>query len=76
MKFLKFLLVLCVLCGECFSLDRTAFTFLTYDLEIRVDPAGQALAARGKIRLRNDSNTPQSDFALRSGTTARRTRPA
>ncbi len=64
MKVVKFLCVLCVLCGECFSLDRTAFTFLTYDLEVRVDPAGQALSARGKIRLRNDSAIAQREVAL------------
>lgn len=64
MKRFAFLCILCVLCADGFSLDRTAFTFLSYDLEVRVDPAGQALSARGKIRLRNDSNTAQSDFAL------------
>ena len=64
MKILSFLCVLCVLCVEGFSLDRTAFTFLTYDLEVRVDPAGQAMSARGKIRLRNDSAAPQSELAL------------
>ena len=64
MNWLRFLCVLCVLCGEGFSLDRTAFTFLAYDLEIRVDPAGQSLAARGKMRLRNDSNIAQSELAL------------
>jgi hypothetical protein len=64
MKLLKLVCFLCVLCGECIGLDRTAFTFLTYDMEVRVDPAGQALAARGKIRLRNDSSTPQNELAL------------
>ncbi len=64
MKLLHILCFLCVLCGECFSLDRTAFTFVSYDLEVRVDPAGQAMSARGKIRLRNDSAAPQSEVAL------------
>lgn len=67
MKFRFVLLLLCVLCVLCvagFSLDRTAFTFLSYDLEVRVDPAGQAMSARGKIRLRNDSATAQSEFVL------------
>jgi hypothetical protein len=45
-------------------LDRTAFTFVHYDLEVRVDPAGHALAARGTIRLRNDSAAPQKDLTL------------
>ena len=64
MKKWNILCVLFLLCAECSSLDRTAFTFLTYDLEVRVDPAGQALAARGKLRLRNDSASPQSEVAL------------
>ena len=64
MTCLKVLCILCFLCGECFALDRTAFTFVRYDLEVRVDPAGQALAARGKIHLRNDSTAPQNEFAL------------
>ncbi|HEU5336015.1 MAG TPA: hypothetical protein VFU27_08635, partial [Terriglobales bacterium] len=49
----------------CFgALDRNAFTFTNYDLELRVDPAGQALAARGTITLRNDSSQPQSLAAM------------
>jgi len=67
MKCCRLVLVLCVLCVVCvevFSLDRTAFTFVTYDLEVRVDPAGQALSARGKLHLRNDSNEAQSELAL------------
>ncbi len=55
---------LCVLCGSLFGLDRKAFTFTSYQLELRVDPAGQAMTARGTITLRNDSNTPQSNAAL------------
>jgi len=64
MKTCRILCILCVLCSSGFALDRTAFTFLTYDLEVRLDPAGQALSARGKIRLRNDSDAPQSELAL------------
>jgi hypothetical protein len=51
--------------STCFAtLDRGAFTFIHYDLELRVDPAGQALAARGKITLRNDSSQPQTVAAM------------
>lgn len=60
----RLLCVLSVLCGCGFSLDRTAFTFLHYDLELRIDLDGHALAARGKIRLRNDSAMPQKDATL------------
>jgi hypothetical protein len=47
-----------------FSLDRNAFTFINYDLEIRVAPDEQQIAGRGKITLRNDSDKPQSNLAL------------
>ena len=51
--------------SACFAaLDRGAFTFTNYDLEVRVDPAGQALTARGKITLRNDSSQPQTVAAM------------
>lgn len=51
--------------STCFAaLDRGAFTFTNYDLELRVDPAGQALAARGRITLRNDSGQPQTVAAM------------
>lgn len=56
--------LLCVLCGQSFALDRSAFVFARYDLEVRVDPAGQAIAARGKILLRNVSSQPQRDASL------------
>jgi hypothetical protein len=62
--FLGFLCALCVLCGSAFCLDRTAFTFTHYDLEVRLDPNGHAMAGRGKIRLRNDSNAPQRNLTL------------
>ena len=42
-----------------FSIDREAFTFTNYDLNVRIEPAQQRLGARGKITLRNDSPTPQ-----------------
>lgn len=64
---MKFLCVLCVLCGSSFSssaLDRHAFTFTRYDLNARIEPDQQRLAVRGKITLRNDSDTPQKEAAL------------
>ncbi|HEX9120949.1 MAG TPA: hypothetical protein VF840_10460 [Terriglobales bacterium] len=59
-----FLLLLCALCGSSFAVDRTAFTFIHYDLEIRIDPEGHAIAARGKVRLRNDSQAAQRNLTL------------
>jgi hypothetical protein len=61
---LGLLLVLCVSVVNAFSLDREAFTFVSYDLNVRVEPAQQRLAVRGKIVLRNDSSTPQKVAVL------------
>jgi hypothetical protein len=64
---MKVFCVFCVLCGfalQGFGLDREAFTFSNYDLNVRVEPEQQRLAVRGKITLRNDSAKPQSSFVL------------
>ena len=61
---------LCFLClffaaaVNSFSLDREAFTFSKYDLNIRVEPEQQRLGVRGTITLRNDSPTPQKIAVL------------
>jgi hypothetical protein len=47
-----------------FSLDRNAFTFTKYDLNVRLETNQRRLAVRGKIALRNDSATPQKDLVL------------
>jgi hypothetical protein len=47
-----------------FSLDREAFTFTNYDLNVRVEPEQQRLGVRGKIMLRNDSAIPQKIAVL------------
>ncbi len=59
-----FFCVLCAFAVEAFSLDREAFTFTSYDLKVRIEPAQQRLGARGKITLRNDSTTPQKIAVL------------
>jgi hypothetical protein len=64
---MKFLCVLCALCGLAFpsvALDREAFTFTNYDLNVRVEPEQQRLGVRGKITLRNDSTKPQTNLSL------------
>ena len=48
----------------CFSLDREAFSFTNYDLNVQVDPEQHRLGVRGKITLRNDSSTPQKIAVL------------
>ena len=59
-----FLFVLCASVANAFSLDREAFTFTSYDLNVRIEPEQQRLGVRGKIILRNDSQTPQKIVVL------------
>lgn len=61
--------IVCLFCAICSSLwahalDRDAFTFTKYDLDLRVEPAQQRLGVRGKIVLRNDSTIPQRSLSL------------
>jgi hypothetical protein len=63
----KSLIFFCVLCASvvnCFSLDREAFTFTNYDLNVQVEPQQHRLGVRGKLTLRNDSQTPQTVAVL------------
>ena len=46
------------------ALDREAFTFTRYDLDATIDASQQRLGMRGKIMLRNDSDTPQRNLVL------------
>jgi hypothetical protein len=69
---MKLLRALCLLCGLVvpgFGIDREAFTFTNYDLDVRVEPEQQRLGVRGRITLRNDSATPQKDIALQISST-------
>ena len=71
MKFLRVLSVLCVLCGllvQAYALDREAFAFTNYNLDVRVEPEQQRLAVRGKISLRNDSAAARCTSLLLSPT--------
>ena len=58
-RILALLYVLCASAVNCFSLDREAFTITKYDLNVRVEPEQNRLGVRGKITMRNDSQTPQ-----------------
>jgi hypothetical protein len=64
MRIRSLLCVVCLLCGSAFALDRNAFSFQKYDLELRVDPAAQAVSARGRITLRNESKEGQRELSL------------
>jgi hypothetical protein len=69
---MKLFHVLCVLCGllvPASALDREAFTFTHYDLNVRIEPGQQRLAVRGQITFRNDSNAPQKNLSLQISST-------
>jgi len=59
-----FLCVLCASVVNCFSLDREAFTFTNYDLNVQVEPEQHRLGVRGKLTLRNDTPSPQKIAVL------------
>jgi len=59
-----FLCVLCASVVNALSLDREAFTFTNYDLELQIEPNQHRLGARGTITLRNDSSSPQKIAVL------------
>ncbi len=61
---LGFLCVLCASAVNGFALDREAFTFTYYDLNVQVDPSQHRLGVRGTITLRNDSPDPQKIAVL------------
>jgi hypothetical protein len=46
------------------ALDREAFSFTNYDLNVQIEPEQHRLGARGKITLRNDSQSPQKIAVL------------
>ncbi len=63
----KTLWLLYVLCGcvlQASALDREAFSITSYDLNLQIEPEQHRLGVRGKIKLRNDSPTPQTTAVL------------
>jgi hypothetical protein len=64
MKFLRIFCLLCGLVASARAIDREAFSFTRYDLDVRVETEQQRLAVRGKITLQNDSATPEKTLAL------------
>src|SRR5215470_13956605 len=64
MKCFLALWVICAAAIHSFSLDREAFAFTRYDLDVRVEPEQQRLAVRGSITLRNDSSSAQKNAVL------------
>jgi len=71
MKFLR-ILVYCSLLfftARLFALDREAFTFTHYDLQVKIDGPLQGFIASGKVTLRNDSEGPQHLAVLQISST-------
>jgi hypothetical protein len=53
------------------ALDRNAFSFTRYDLQVTVDPHQRALAVEGAVELRNVSSQPQHEAALQISSSLR-----
>jgi hypothetical protein len=68
---MKFVCALCVFCAlpVASALDREAFTFTSYNLNVRIEPEQHRLAARGTITLRNDSSVSQKNLSLQISST-------
>jgi hypothetical protein len=64
MKWLWICCALLALAGSAPALDRETFTFTRYDLDATIDASQQRLGMRGKITLRNDSDSPQRNIVL------------
>src|SRR5258708_16715136 len=69
MKFLCCLGLLCVVALPVHALDREAFTFTKFELRGGVEPEQQRLGVRGRIELRNDSQTAQKKLRLQISAT-------
>jgi hypothetical protein len=69
MKLLHVLCILFVFLLPAAALDREAFTFINYRLDVRIEPGQQRLAVRGQITLRNDSTAPQKNVSLQISST-------
>lgn len=67
----RILCVLCVLCGSAFSLglDRHAFTFTDYHLDVALDPPKAGISVSGFVTLRNDTAEPQKLAVLQISST-------
>jgi hypothetical protein len=61
------LVLLCLLhspAANAISLNREAFSVTDYTLSVRVEPEQQRLGVRGRISIRNDSQSPQKIVVL------------
>src|SRR6266699_3264149 len=61
---LRFLGFLLFAVSTASALDREAFSFNNYDLNVQIEPEQHRLGVRGKVTLRNDSQSPQKIAVL------------
>ena len=71
MKLICALCALLAFAGSAMALDREAFSFTRYDLDATIDTSQQRLGMRGKITLRNDSDSPQRNIVLQISSSLR-----
>jgi hypothetical protein len=64
MKWLFLIIFAGLFQGRAFSLDREAFTFTHYSLDVRIEPDQQRFGVRGKLTLRNDTPSSQKYVCL------------
>jgi hypothetical protein len=69
MKCFRALCAFSVLILPAQAIDREAFTFTHYDLNVRVEPEQRRLGVRGRITLRNDSPVAQRNLVLQISST-------
>lgn len=63
----QILAITCAVISLCIcssALDRNAFTFVSYDLQVRVTPNAHRLATAGRVVVRNDSAASQKSISL------------
>ena len=53
------------------GLDRNAFQFTRYDLQVTLDPHQHGLSAEGTVEVRNASQVPQREVALQISSSLR-----
>ncbi len=69
MKVSRVLSILWILVLPALAIDREAFTFTGYKLDLRVEPEQHRLGVRGHVTLRNDSAASQKTLVLQISST-------
>lgn len=63
-RFLLAVLLCAIVVPQARALDRDAFSFTRYDLQVTLDPHQHGLAAAGALEVRNISQQPQHEVVL------------